>query len=561
MRKILLLVWLMLPVLAGAYHYGPGQQRLLLDDVSAILAQADEHAAAEHWAAAVKKYEEALALLPAERVHEARRVRLERAKAQMFDRKLPEAHQDLTSLVDELNQQFTSTEPLRIGGGGSGPPFKGRIDDVHVYDRGLSAEEIALLAAGEALEKVLAIAPQDRSPRQAANLRAYYLARHAPRHIRDAAARVVELRNEKAAFEESLPTVMVMREMPEPRDAFLLERGQYDKPGGRVAPVVPASLHPLAPGAPRDRLAFARWLVDPANPLTARVTVNRFWQSYFGSGIVKTVDDFGAQGDAPSHPDLLDWLASEFVAGGWDVKRFHKLIVTSATYRQSSKVTPQLLERDPDNRLLARGPRLRLPAETIRDQALAISGLLHEQLGGPSVKPYQPPGLWKELTGEEFVQDHGENLYRRSLYTFWKRTIAPPSMMTFDASPREACSVRQTRTNTPLQALALLNEVTFVEAARELAARVMRAAEGPDERITLAFRLAAARPPGDEELTILGGSLVRHLRSFRRHPETAGELLKIGEAPLDKGLDPCELAAYTAVANLILNLDEVITKE
>lgn len=464
-------------------------------------------------------------------------------------------------LLDALNQTFKSPEPLHIGGGGVGAPFKGRIDDVHVYDRGLSAEEIALLAAGEPLEKVLAIGPQDRSPRQTANLRAYYLDRHAPRHIREASARIVELRNEKIAFEENLPTVMVMRERPEPRDAFLLGRGQYDQPGEKVAPGVPVSLHPLAPGAPRDRLAFARWLVDPANPLTARVTVNRFWQLYFGSGIVKTVDDFGSQGDAPSHPDLLDWLASEFMAGGWDVKKLQKLIVTSATYRQTSKIAPGLLERDPNNRLLARGPRLRLPAETIRDSAMAISGLLSERLGGPSVKPYQPPGLWKELTGGEFVQDHGEKLYRRSLYTFWKRTIAPPSMMTFDASTREACSVRQMRTNTPLQALALLNEVTFVEAARKLAARVMRAAERPDERIALAFRLAVARPPGDEELTILGGSLVRHLRSFRRHPDLAGELLKIGEAPLDKGLDPCELAAYTAVANLILNLDEVITKE
>jgi Protein of unknown function (DUF1553) len=321
-------------------------------------------------------------------------------------------------------------------------------------------------------------------------------------------------------------------------------------------------LNPLAPSAAADRLALARWLVDPANPLTARVAVNRFWQSYFGTGLVKTVDDFGGQGDAPSHPELLDWLSCEFIALGWDMKAVQKLIVTSAAYRQSSKVTPGLFERDPDNRLLARGPRLRLSAEVIRDQCLAVSGLLVETLGGPSVKPYQPPGLWKELTGGgDFEQDHGANLYRRSLYTFWKRTIAPPSMMAFDASGREACSVRETRTNTPLQALTLMNEVTFVEAARMLAQRVMTAAATPGERITWAFRLALARQPSASELAILEQNLARHLEQFREHPGAADQLLQVGEAPRDAKLDSSELAAYTAVANLILNLDEMVTKE
>ncbi|MEX0679177.1 MAG: DUF1553 domain-containing protein [Pirellulales bacterium] len=468
----------------------------------------------------------------------------------------------LRVLLDELNQNFGNAEPLRIGGGGAQAAFTGLIDEVHVYQRDLAAGEISLLATRDPVESILGSAPEERTPQQAAKLRAFYLERHAPEHIRAARARIFELRDLKFKFEESFPTVMVMQEMPTPRETFLLERGQYDKPGEKVSPGVPASLHPLAPGVPQDRLAFARWLVDPANPLTARVAVNHFWQSYFGAGIVKTVDDFGAQGDAPSHPELLDWLAVEFMASGWDVKGLQKLIVTSATYRQSSQLTPERLERDPENRLLARGPRLRLPAEAIRDSALAASGLLVERVGGPSVKPYQPPGLWKELTGGgDFEQEHGEGLYRRSLYTFWKRTIAPPSMITFDASAREACSVRETRTNTPLQALALLNEVTFVEAARALAARVMREAGQPDERIALAFRLAASRPPSDNELSILGGSLVRHLRKFRRQPEDAAKLLKVGEAPADGRLDPCELAAYTAVANLILNLDEVITKE
>jgi mono/diheme cytochrome c family protein len=469
----------------------------------------------------------------------------------------------LKTLLDEMNQSFSNAEPLRIGGGGNDAKFKGLIDDVRVYARDLPADEIALLATSDPIDRILAIAPKDRAPRQAAKLSAYYLEEHAPQHIRAARTRIREVRKETFKFEEDFPTVMVMQEMPVRRETFVLARGQYDKPGEKVEPGVPASLHPLPADGPADRLAFARWLVDPANPLTARVAVNRFWQMYFGVGLVKTADDFGAQGDAPSHPDLLDWLAAEFIDGGWDIKQLQKLIVTSAAYRQSSKVTPQHLERDPENRLLARSPRLRLPAEVIRDQALAVSGLLVEQLGGASVKPYQPPGLWKELTGGgDFEQDHGEGLYRRSLYTFWRRTIAPPSMMTFDASAREACSVRETRTNTPLQALALLNEVTFVEAARVLAARVMReAGTSPDERIVRAFRLVTSRTPSDDELAILGGSLLRHLRKFRREPEAAAKLLTVGEAPLDKQLDPAELAAYTAVANVILNLDEVVTKE
>ncbi len=471
--------------------------------------------------------------------------------------------QKLKVLLDELNISFNSTEPLRIGGGGPGPRFKGRIDDARVYRTNLSADDVALLATGESIDALLVIGAQDRTPHQAAKLRAYYLERHAPEHFRAAWQRVLESRQAELDAEEGFPTTMVMEEMLTPRDTFVLVRGQYDKPGERVGADVPQSLHPLPSGVAHDRLGLARWLVDPANPLTARVAVNRFWQSFFGTGLVKTVDDFGAQGEAPSHPELLDWLAVEFMASGWDIKALQKTIVTSATYRQSSKVTPQLLERDPDNRLLAHGPRFRWSAEVIRDQSLAISGLLTEKLGGPSVNPYQPPGLWKELTGGgDEVQDHGESLYRRSLYTFWKRTIAPPSMMTFDASGREACSVRETRTNTPLQALTLMNEVTFVEAARMLAQRAMLS-EGatPADRITLAFRLATARKPSEGELTILLAGFQRQLEQFRRQPAAAEKLLHVGEAPLDARWDAGELAAYATVANLILNLDEVVTKE
>jgi hypothetical protein len=281
---------------------------------------------------------------------------------------------------------------------------------------------------------------------------------------------------------------------------------------------------------------------------------------FFGAGLVRTTEDFGAQGEPPTHPELFDWLATEFIRTGWDVKQMHKLIVMSATYRQSSHVTPALLQRDPENRLLARAPRVRLPAEMIRDQALFVSGLLIEKIGGPSVMPYQPPGLWKELSGTDYVQDHGEKLWRRSLYTFWKRTSAPPTMMTFDAAGRESCNVRQTRTSTPLQALALMNEVTFVEAARVLAQRLMTTGHTPEERIGFAFRLATARAPKPGELSVLLASWNEYSSRYQIDSSSAATLVSAGEAPRNEQLPVAELAAYTAVANLILNLDETITR-
>jgi hypothetical protein len=360
---------------------------------------------------------------------------------------------------------------------------------------------------------------------------------------------------------ESLPTTMVMEEMAKPRDTFVLKRGEYDRPGDKVEPGFPAVLARVSGGKPRDRLDLAKWIVDPANPLTARVAVNHAWQTFFGGGLVRTIEDFGAQGELPTHPQLLDWLATEFVRTGWDVKRLHKLIALSATYRQSSHVTPALLQRDPDNRLLARASRLRLPAEMIRDQALSVSGLLVEKIGGPSVMPYQPAGLWSELSGSRYVQDHGDKLWRRSMYTYWKRTIAPPTMMTFDASTREACNVRESRTNTPLQALALMNDVTFVEAARVLAQRIMTTGGNTaDERIAYAFRLATARPPEPRELAVLTARLTEQQVRFRQDQDSAAGLLGTGEAPRNEQLPAAELAAYTTVANLILNLDETITR-
>jgi hypothetical protein len=379
--------------------------------------------------------------------------------------------------------------------------------------------------------------------------------------LREARTQAAALRAQRAKFIESLPTVMVMEEMPQPRQSYILKRGEYDKHGEPVTAGVPASLPPLPAGAPANRLGFARWLVDPGNPLTARVAVNHQWQMLFGTGLVKTAEDFGSQGEPPSHPELLDWLATEFVRTGWDMKQLIKTIVMSATYRQSSRVTPELLARDPDNRLLARGPRVRLTAEMVRDQALAVSGLLVDKVGGPSVKPYQPAGLWKELSGTDYEQDHGENLWRRSLYTFWKRTSPQPTMTAFDAAGREMCRVRPSRTNTPLQALALMNDVTFVEAARCLAQRVMReAGPGPEERVCYAFRLVLAREPKPGEMKVLVANLDNNLARFRANPGAASSLLNSGEAPHDGQLDADQLAAYTAAMGLILNLDEAVTK-
>jgi hypothetical protein len=385
---------------------------------------------------------------------------------------------------------------------------------------------------------------------------------------------LADLDQKKAAIEKVSPPVMVMAEMTPPRQAYLLKRGQYDQRGDKVEHGVPAILPRLPKGTPANRLGLAQWLVDPSNPLTARVAVNRWWGMYFGSGLVETIDDFGLQGDLPSHPELLDWLATEFVsplptAGegpevkAWDVKRMQKLIVTSATYRQSSRVTKELLERDPKNRLLARATRMRLPAETIRDNALAISGLLKDKIGGPSVKPYQPPGLWEDVSvnrGYKYVADKGDGLYRRSMYTFWRRTCPPPSMMLFDAPDRETCFFRRARTNTPLHALVLLNDPTYLEAARKLAERAMQKEALPAARLTIAYRLALSRTPTGKESTILLGMYQESLEKFRANADAATKLLSVGDSPRDAKLNVAELAAWTTVMNLLLNLDETITK-
>jgi hypothetical protein len=412
------------------------------------------------------------------------------------------------------------------------------------------------------------VKPEARTPEQKQKLRDYYLefVSRAPdevlaplRKLRDG------LKEKQETVEKLVPFTFVMADLPQPREAFMLERGQYNKPAAPVRPAVPAWLQPKA-SETKNRLDLAKWLVAPQHPLTARVTVNRFWQQFFGTGLVKTSNDFGSQGEPPSHPELLDWLARDFVAHGWDMKRFVKQIVTSATYRQDSKVTPKLLGVDPENRLLARGPRFRLDAEVIRDSALFTSGLLVPTIGGKPVKPYQPENIWEPVaySGSNtrfYKQDSGDALYRRSLYTFIKRTAPAPAMTTLDATARESFCVRRERSNTPLQALLLMNDVQYFEAARALAQRmVTEGGADASQRIEHGFRVVTGRAPTKPELTVLAQNLAAQQKRYAAAPEEAKKAVTFGESKPAEKLDAAELAAYTMVANVLLNLDEAVTK-
>ncbi|HET6572601.1 MAG TPA: PSD1 and planctomycete cytochrome C domain-containing protein [Fimbriiglobus sp.] len=383
---------------------------------------------------------------------------------------------------------------------------------------------------------------------------------------------LAELFDARDEANRRIPRVMVMEDQAKFRDTFVLTKGLYNKPTVKVPAGVPVVLPPLPEGAPRNRLTLARWLVSPDNPLTARVVVNRYWQKFFGVGLVKTVEDFGVQGERPGNPELLDWLAVEFMhpskptdgnrwASPWSLKHLVRLIVTSATYRQSSKVSPALVERDPENRLLARGPRLRMPSWMIRDQALFASGLLAEKLGGTPVYPYQPPGVWEEATfgNKKYPPGHGDDLYRRSVYTFWRRIVGPT--MFFDTASRQSCTVKQTRTNTPLHVLATLNDTTYIEAARALAQRAMKAETDDGKRIALAFRLVLARGPTAAEAKVLLAGLERLRRQYKADPALAKKLLAVGESKRDESLDLIEHTAMTGLCLTILNTDEALTKE
>ena len=379
-------------------------------------------------------------------------------------------------------------------------------------------------------------------------------------------------REARLTLEESIPGTFTFGDLEKPRDAFVMIRGQYDKPGEKVEPNVPAVFPPLQVRKEGDvvlrpnRLDLANWLLSPEQPLTARVTVNRFWQQMFGTGLVKTSYDFGSQGDLPSHPELLDWLAIWYREHGWDTKGLIRLMVNSATFRQAAVITPELLQRDPHNRLLARGPRFRLDAEQIRDNALFASGLINLEMGGQGIKGYQPPNIWEPVGYSDsntrfYLQDHGRSLYRRSIYSFLKRTAPPPFMSNFDGPNREQfCTLRE-RSNTPLQALQLLNDTQHFEAARALGERIVRdGGKTADERIAYAYRVVLSRRPAEEELAVVRKALQQCLTRYQADPEAAKQAIAVGESKPDPKLEPVELAAYTLIANLVLNLDETITR-
>jgi hypothetical protein len=466
------------------------------------------------------------------------------------------------AIRDQLTRTITGggNDQLTVGQRFRDRGFKnGLVDEIKVFDRELTTLEVASLGEGDSLATVLSRDPARLTSAQRDELFAYYLAVVDAEYQRRLLA-LKALRQEQSALVDPVAEIMVMKEMPRHRPTFLLKRGAYDAPGERVEPGTPASLPPLESSWPRNRLGLARWLTASAHPLTARVAVNRWWQAFFGRGIVSTPEDFGSQGQLPSHPELLDWMARSLIDSGWDVKRLVRLIVTSATYRQSSEATAELLARDPDNTLLARGPRFRLPAEMIRDQALAAGGLLVESVGGPSVKPFQPPGLWEEKSGLTYTRDVGAGSHRRSLYSFWKRTSPPPAMLTFDATTREVCAVKRQTTATPLQALVLLNDPQFVEAARALARRALKegGSAGAD-RITFIVRTLTGRPPDARELAILEALYRDQYDEFRGGHSDPTKLLAVGDLPVDPALDPVEWAAMTVLAQAILNHDEAVT--
>lgn len=446
--------------------------------------------------------------------------------------------------------------PLQVGSRWRGKGLQGAVAGaVSVYDRALTSVEAAHLAGDPKLSNFLTGAVDNS--RDGTELYQYYRSNYDIAY-RKRLRQLQALRRQQAALVEPVEEVMVMAEMEEPRPTFILKRGQYDAYGDAVEPGVIQAIGEFPEELPRNRLGLAQWLLLPDNPLFSRVAVNRYWQRYFGTGLVKTAEDFGSQGDAPSHPRLLDWLALEFQRSGYDVKALQKLIVLSATYRQDSRMSPALRELDPDNRLLARGPSSRLTAEMLRDNALAAADLLNRDIGGPSVKPYQPEGLWR-VNGSTYVPDTEDKLYRRGLYTFWKRTVPNPSQSTFDTPTRSECTVRRQKTSTPLQALVLLNDPTFTEAARRLGEQMSRT-ERTELAITTAFTKVTGRQPSVEELALLEEMQQMTYAKFRDYPERMNGWLRVGSRPPDTDLDATLVAANSLVASTILNLDATVVK-
>lgn len=469
---------------------------------------------------------------------------------------------ELNFIRDGLTKDITyGNEPnLALGYRFRDSGFKGgKVDELHVYDRAVTALEAAQLARRSDLRDLLALPADKLSAFQREALFDYYLAAlHQP--TRQAMDALREARKEYSRFRNPIAEIMVMEEMKTPRPAFILKRGAYDAPGASVSADTPAVLPPFPGGQPRNRLGLARWLTSPDHPLTGRVTVNRAWQMMFGRGLVETSDNFGSTGTPPTHPELLDWLARDFMDNGWDVKRLLKRIALSATYRQSARVTPELLAKDPYNLMLGRFPARRLTAEMLRDQALFASGLLVEKHGGPSVYPYQPEGIWEEAMGRPgYPRSRGPDLYRRGLYTFWKRTAPPPTMTTFDAADRSICTARRQATSTPLQALALLNDTQMVEAARFLGQRMLKEGGSTGEaQATWAFRTVTGRRPTAKETAVLTKLVAEQRELFGHDPKAADKLLLVGDTRNDPKLDRTQLSAVTVLALAILNHDEAV---
>jgi len=472
--------------------------------------------------------------------------------------------------ADKLNGSTATDQPFRIGMRSADSPLHAAVADVVLFQHALGPQESQALFRASVQRELKEIKLDKLAAALQIQLDKLLLAvSDDPFAVksREIQHSLQTVRDERAKYEAAIPMAMVMEERKEQRPTFVLHRGRYDQPekDHQLQPDVPAVLPPLPVDAPRNRLGLAKWLTIPDNPLTARVVVNRLWQHHFGIGLVKNSDNFGVQSEPPSHPELLDWLATELIQSGWDLQHIQRLIVLSSAYQQRAEASPEEYQRDPDNRLLARGPRYRLQAEALRDNALSVSGLLVDKVGGPSVMPYQPAGLWEELAGgahDDYTQAHGDDLYRRSLYTYRKRTVPHPSTASFDAPSWEICQVKRARTNTPLQALALLNDITYAEAARKLAERMLtEGGSSPESQLTFAFRLATSRTPTTAELRILRSSLQKYLERFRQSPASAELLVSHGESPRNKSLDACDLAAHTAVASILLNMDEAISKD
>lgn len=468
---------------------------------------------------------------------------------------------------DTLSATIATSQPLRIGGRSTSSAWKGEVDDLRIYSRALAEGEIVSVAGGDPVQSILAMPAGERKEADHKVLLARYLGTE-DKVYKQLVAEQQKLIKQSADLQRKPVTSMIMQDNPanKMRMTYILDRGAYDSPRKDevISPGVPKALPPLPEGAPLNRLTLAQWLVQPDHPLTARVAVNRYWMMLFGEGLVRSVGDFGAQGMAPTHPEMLDWLAVDFVKSGWDVKRLIKQLVTSKAYRRSSRIESLHREKDLGNELLARSPRFRLQGEFIRDHALAVSGLLNSEVGGPSAKPYQPANIWNEVSlngGLRYRPDKGEKLYRRSMYTYWKRSAPMPNMMIFDSPSREKCVIQRQRTNTPLQALVTLNDPQFVEASRALAQRLIQSGDaGVSQRIDLCYRLATSRPATAREIEILTELLEKNLARFRANPEDAKQFLTIGESPRDESIDPIEHAAWMVVAQTILNLDESLTR-